>query len=542
MKNIKLLFVVLLVSFVLFYLNLPVINFGFTKLPVLLLIVVILVLVLSTGINVLPNGKKIVIQSKPSKIYFYVIGLILFYLIALPLLTSTAMFRTEAYKNMIGKVTNGTKIAKHIEPISINEIRVVDEDLAYLLGEKILGSQPALGSQVELGEFYIQKVGSDLYWVAPLLHSGFFKWLNNSEGTPGYVMVSATNERDVKLVQNVGGKDVKIKYQPAAFFQSDIKRHIYMNGNATVGLTDFTFEIDDHGNPFWVVTTFNKEIGFSGDDATGVIVVDVKTGTMQSYAIENTPAWVDRIQPISFVEKQLNDWGDYVHGYWNFSNSDKLQITEGLTLVYGKNNRSYWYTGLTSVGKDESAVGFVLVDTRTKETTFYKQSGATEFAAQSSAEGKVQEKGYHSSLPIPYNINGIPTYVMTLKDDGGLVKMFAMVAISDYTIVGAGNSMRETLTAFKNAYNSSGSKMNATSVTDKKGLKTVITRIQTDVKNGNSYYYFTLQNNPSIFVGSSQISSQLPISMVGDSVEVTFDVDKEEVVDVTTFKNLSLKR
>lgn len=542
MKKIKLLFVVLLVSFVLFYLNLPVINFGFTKFPVLLLIVVILVLVLSTGINVLPNGKKIVIQSKPSKIYFYVIGLILFYLIALPLLTSTAMFRTEAYKNMIGKVTNGTKIAKHIEPISINEIRVVDEDLAYLLGEKILGSQPALGSQVELGEFYIQKVGNDLYWVAPLLHSGFFKWLNNSEGTPGYVMVSATNERDVKLVQNVGGKDVKIKYQPAAFFQSDIKRHIYMNGNATVGLTDFTFEIDDQGNPFWVVTTFNKEIGFSGDDATGVIVVDVKTGTMQSYAIENTPAWVDRIQPISFVEKQLNDWGDYVHGYWNFSNSDKLQITEGLTLVYGKNNRSYWYTGLTSVGKDESAVGFVLVDTRTKETTFYKQSGATEFAAQSSAEGKVQEKGYHSSLPIPYNINGIPTYVMTLKDDGGLVKMFAMVAISDYTIVGAGNSMRETLTAFKNAYNSSGSKMNATSVTDKKGLKTVITRIQTDVKNGNSYYYFTLQNNPSIFVGSSQISSQLPISMVGDSVEVTFDVDKEEVVDVTTFKNLSLKR
>ncbi|MBP6099129.1 MAG: hypothetical protein KA488_00705 [Flavobacterium sp.] len=542
MKNIKSLFVVLLVSVVLFYLNLPVLNYGFTKLPVLLLVLIVLLLVLSTGINVLPNGKKIVINSRPSKIYFYAIGLILFYLIALPLLTSTAMFRTESYKNMIGKVNNGTKIAKHIEPISINEIRVVDEDLAYLLGEKILGSQPALGSQVELGEFYIQKVGNDLYWVAPLLHSGFFKWLNNSEGTPGYVMVSATNERDVKLVQNVGGKDVKIKYQPAAFFQSDIKRHIYMNGYATVGLTDFTFEIDDEGNPFWVVTTFNKEIGFSGDDATGVIVVDVNTGAMQSYSIENTPFWVDRIQPINFVEKQLNDWGDYVHGYWNFSNSDKLQITEGLTLVYGKNNRSYWYTGLTSVGKDESAVGFVLVDTRTKETTFYKQSGATEFAAQSSAEGKVQEKGYHSSLPIPYNINGIPTYVMTLKDDGGLVKMFAMVAISDYTIVGAGNSMRETLTAFKSAYNSSGSKMNATSVTDKKGLKTVITRIQTDVKNGNSYYYFTLKNNPSIFVGSSQISSQLPISMVGDSVYVTFDIDKEEVVDVTTFKNMSLKK
>lgn len=542
MKNIKIVVILLLAAIVLFYLNLPVLNYGFTKLPFLILILIVLFLVLTTGIDVLPNGKKIVFKSRPSKLYLYIIGVILFYIIVLPLLTSTAMFRTESFKNMIGTVADGEKIAKHIEPISINEIRVVDEDLAYLLGEKILGSQPALGSQVELGEFYIQKVGSDLYWVAPLLHSGFFKWLNNQEGTSGYVMVSATNERDVKLVQNINGKDVKIKYQPAAFFQSDINRHIYMNGYASIGLTDFTFEIDDKGNPFWVVTTYNKEIGFSGDDATGVVVVDVQSGEMKSYSIDTAPAWVDRIQPINFVEKQLNDWGEFVHGYWNFSNADKLQITEGLTLVYGKNNRSYWYTGLTSVGKDESAVGFVLVDTRTKETTFYKQSGATEMAAQSSAQGKVQEKGYHASLPIPYNINNIPTYVMTLKDDGGLVKMFAMVAISDYTIVGAGNSMRETLTAFKSAFNSSGNKMNATSATDKKELKTTITRIQTDVKNGNSYYYFTLEDNASIFVGSSQISSQLPISMVGDSVYVTFDIDKEEVVDVTTFKNVSLSK
>jgi hypothetical protein len=372
MKNIKTVVILLLAAVVLFYLNLPVLNYGFTKLPFLILVLIVLFLALSTGIDVLPNEKKIVFKSRPSKLYFYIIGFILFYIIVLPLLTSTAMFRTESFKNMIGTVADGEKIAKHIEPISINEIRVVDEDLAYLLGEKILGSQPALGSQVELGEFYIQKVGKDLYWVAPLLHSGFFKWLNNQEGTSGYVMVSATNERDVKLVQNINGKEVKIKYQPAAYFQSDINRHIYMNGYASKGLTDITFEIDDKGNPFWVVTTYNKEIGFSGDDATGVVVVDVQSGEMKSYSIDTAPAWIDRIQPINFVEKQLNDWGEFVHGYWNFSNSDKLQITEGLTLVYGKNNRSYWYTGLTSVGKDESAVGFVLVDTRTKETTFCK--------------------------------------------------------------------------------------------------------------------------------------------------------------------------
>jgi hypothetical protein len=452
------------------------------------------------------------------------------------------MFRSESYKNLIGKVTDGKKIANHIAPISIDEIRVVDEDLAYLLGEKILGSQPALGSQVELGHFCVQKVGKDLYWVAPLLHSGFFKWLNNQEGTTGYVMVSATNERDVKLVQTVNGQPIKIKYQPEAFFQSEIERHLYTNGYATVGMTDFTFEIDDAGNPYWVVTKYDKTIGFGGEDATGILVVNAQTGAIQEYGIDKAPLWVDRIQPIEFVENQLNDWGEYVHGYWNFSNANKLQITEGLTLVYGHNNRSYWYTGLTSVGKDESAVGFVLVDTRTKETTFYKQSGATEFAAQSSAQGKVQEKGYKASLPIPYNINSIPTYVMTLKDDGGLVKMYAMVAISDYTIVGVGNTMRETLMSYKNVYNMAGNKINPNAENNKKVLKSVVTRIQNDVKNGNSFYYFTVKDYPNIFVGSSQLSSQLPVTIVGDSIKVSFDLDLEEVIDVSSFENLNMTK
>lgn len=538
MKKIILL---LVIAFILFYINLPVIDYGFLGLPIIFLVLCLAAIILFTRLEV-GKDKKVRLLEKPKKIFFLIAGLILIYVIGFPLFTSLPMFRSEAYKNLIGNVTDGKKISKHIAPISIDEIRVVDESLAYLLGEKILGSQPALGSQVELGHFCIQKVGNDLYWVAPLLHSGFFKWFNNQEGTAGYVMVSATNERDVRLVQNVAGKDIRIKYQHEAFFQSEIARHIYTNGYATVGLTDYTFEIDDEGNPFWVITKYTKKIGFSGDDATGILVVDTQSGAIKEYSIANAPQWVDRVQPINFVEDQLNDWGKYVKGYWNFSNANKLQITEGLTLVYGHNNRSYWYTGLTSVGKDESAVGFVLVDTRTKETTFYKQSGATEIAAQSSAEGKVQEKGYKASLPIPYNINNIPTYVMTLKDDGGLVKMYAMVAISDYTIVGVGNTMRESLMSFKSVYNMAGGKINPNSSSTKIKLKSVVTRIQNDVKNGNSFYYFTVKDYPNIFVGSSQLSNQLPVTIVGDSIKVSFDVDLEEVIDVSSFDNLSMKK
>lgn len=539
MKNIITLFTLFIVGLILWYFNLPVLNYGFTGWAFLLFLLVVLGVFLSTRLQISSDQKQIKILSKPSKVFLFIAVGLLFYIFILPI-GSSKMIRTKAHQQLIGKVENGDKISKHIAPISMDEIRVVDEDLAYLLGEKILGSQPALGSQVHLGEFYIQQVNNKLYWIAPLLHSGFFKWMNNKEGTAGYVMVSATNERDVKLIQNVAGKDIKIKYQPDAYFGSEIKRHIYMNGYMTIGLTDFTFEVDDAGMPYWVVTKYQKTIGFSGNDAIGVVAVNAQTGEIKEYSLKDTPKWIDRIQPIHFVEEQLNDWGELVHGYWNFSNANKLQITEEMTLVYGKDNKSYWYTGLTSVGKDESAVGFVLVDTRTKKATFYKQSGATEYAAQSSAQGKVQEKGYDASLPIPYNINNIPTYVMTLKDKGGLVKMFAMVSINDYTIVGVGNTMREALMSYKGAYNMSGNIIKPNANTDKKTLQSTIVRIQNDVKNGNSFYYFTITDYPKIFVGTSQLSNELPITRVGDVVEISFDIDNEDVIDVSTFKNNSV--
>ena len=542
MKKLLPILLVIAITVFFFYVSLPVLSYGFSGITVLLIIIAALLFFSFSKFTISSDGKS----YKPLTVFWklpaLLIGIAILYAFVLPFFTSHPLFRNQDYRALIGKVKDGDKLTKQIAPISMNEIRVVDEDLAYLLGEKILGSQPALGSQAHLGEFFIQKVNGKLFWIAPLEHSGFFKWLNNKQGTTGYVMVSATNERDVKLVQEINGKPILLKYQREAYFQSNLHRYLYFNGYNTVGLTDFSFEIDDAGVPYWVVTKYKKQVGFSGNDATGVVVVNAQNGDIKEYDIKSTPAWVDRIQPISFIKNQLNDWGEYVKGYWNFSNENKLQITEDLTLVYGKDDKSYWYTGITSVGKDESAVGFVLVDTRTKETTFYKQSGATEYAAQSSAQGKVQEKGFSASLPIPYNINNIPTYVMTLKDKGGLVKMYAMVSIADYTIVGTGNTMREALTAYKTAFNSSGNKINTDSKSAKKVIESVVVRIQNDVKNGNSFYYFTVKDYPNIFVGSSQISNQLPITAVGDNVKISFDLDNEEIIDVSTFENNSLKK
>jgi len=544
MSKVRNIILVVLAGFILAYMYMPTVSFGFTGFTALLVVLIGIWVVLNNPFSIIQseNNTPTFKLGKPGKVSFVLLGIILLYMTAVPIVTSWALLHTNEYRDLIGKVETESNLSTHMLPISIEKIRVVDQSLAQLLGDKVLGSQPALGSQVTLGTFNIQKVNNDLYWVAPLLHSGFFKWQKNIEGTNGYVMVNACNERDVKLVQEINGKKVYIKYQSEAYFFDNLERYLYFHGYWHVGLADYSFEIDDAGTPYWVVTKYRKTIGFAGDEAQGVVIVNAQTGEINDYSIENTPKWVDRIQPGEFVETQLNDWGNFVKGYWNFSNENKLKITEPVSMVYGEDNNAYWYTGLTSVGSDESTVGFVLVNTRTKKAVWYKQSGATENAAQNSAKGKVQEKGFYASLPIPYNINNIPTYVMTLKDNGGLVKMYAMVAIEDYTIVGVGNTLRESLMAYKNAFNQSGNKINTKSKTEKNIIKSVITRINGDVKNGNTYYYFTLKNMPKVFIGSSQISNDFPLTNLGDSVYITFDNDNQEVIDVSTFRNKNFSK
>lgn len=528
-KNISLLVLFLLWQW---YWAMPTLKFGFTALPFILIFAGILL--------VLINLKK---SEKKWNIYSTIgiatsVGSLL-YLLVVGTITTWSAFHADSYRDILGEMNIGESFAKDVAPIPLDKVRIVDQDLAYRLGDKILGTQPSLGSQATLGEFRIQKVKGEFLWVAPLLHSGIFKWYSNPQGTPGYVIVSATNERDVRLVQEIDGKPLLLRYQPNAFGFDYLNRHIYMNGYMSQGFTDFTFEIDDNGHPYWVVTLFDKEVGFHGNNATGALVVDAITGEMAEYSISEAPVWVDRIQPKSFVQKQLNDWGELVHGWWNPSNKDKLTTTQGMSLVYDQSGGSYWYTGLTSVGSDEGTVGFVLVNTRDKSTTWYKQIGATEQAARVSAMGKVQEKGYVSSFPLTYNINGVPTYVMSLKDQAGLIKMIGMVSVQDYSIVAVGNDLQECARSYKNALNSLGNSISPESVSTRYELRSVIERIASDVRNGQTYYYLTLADYQNkIFIGTSNISPELPITQIKDSVVIKYDDQKPALVDIIRFDNL----
>lgn len=472
-----------------------------------------------------------------------VISVCVFLLVIWPIFSTWSAFHASSYRGLIGEVKVKTSNTI-MSPIDPENIVIIDEQTAHRIADKVLGtSDIALGSESVIGDLTLQKVKDKLYYVAPLLHTGFLKWWSNGDrGTRGFVMVNATNDKDVRLIQEVNGEPVSIIYQPEACYSQNLERHIYMNGYMTQGFTDFSFEVDDNLNPYYVVTLYDNTVGYSGSDVTGVLTVDVKTGEIKEYNLENAPSWIDRVYPQSFVESQINDWGMFVHGWWNPSDKDRVQAIEGISLVYGDDGQCYFYTGITSVGSDESSIGFMLVNSRTKEAFYYKQVGATESAARQSAEGKVQEKGYVATHPRPYNINGVWSYVMALKDKEGLIKAVAIVSVSNYEVVGVGDDIRSAIRNFKSAMNSSGNVIATTTKGESYSTKNTVKRISTDVRNGNTYYYILIKGNENkIFVATSSVSEELPLTIAGDSVSVEFDDAGNSYIDIKSFDNLVLK-
>ncbi|MEE0247486.1 hypothetical protein [Peptacetobacter hiranonis] len=538
MKNFKSYAISFIITAVYAFVKLPVLRIDFTSLYYVLAMFFVIAGILNMVFD--REEQRFTITNKRN--FKIAIG-ILAIAVVLPTLASTPIIRAKAYRNLLGTVKE-SEFTKDVSPVNVNEIRIVDEDMAMKLGDKKLGEVPAIGSVSKLGEFHIQKVKDKLYWVAPLVHRDFIKWVTNMGGTNGYVMVSANDPQDVKLVQKANGEDVKIVYQPDAYILQDLHRHVYINGGMSKGMADYTLEIDDNGKPYWVVSLYEHKVGFGGANVNGTAIVDAKTGETKFYSIKDTPEWVDRIQPEDFVIDQINSWGVYVNGFINSIISEKgvLKATEGTSLVYGDDDRSYWYTGITSAGGDESTIGFMLVDSRTKEAKLYKQPGATEMAAMKSAEGSVQEKNYEATFPVMYNILGQPTYVSSLKDKAGLVKRVVFVSVEDYNIVGVGRDKAEAMKNYKDALESGGSSLEIDESDEfDKELEGTVKRIAADTKNGNTVYYLTLDTDEgNIFYATSKISKELPLTKEGDKIKITFSKDEKDVIEIDEFDNYNI--
>jgi hypothetical protein len=489
--------IILLVAFIYYYITLPAVNIhspGFWWFLISLFVIICVIIGLSTfGLDKgYKNKPENVLRGGLFKVFAALtVAIVLFYIVGS--IVSSPMINSSKYQKLLTITDSDFK--QDIKESSYKDIPVLDKASATLLGSRKMGSIIEYVSQFEVADNYTQINYQGVPTrVSPLRYGSFFKWLTNKgDGIPAFMKINMTNQ-EVELVKLEQG----IKYSESEHFGRYINRYLRFN-YPTYIFDTINFEINEEGIPYWICPVKDYTIGLFGGQTIGkVVTVNAVNGDHEVYDIKDVPTWVDRVFSADLLISLYDYYGTLKHGYWNsvFSQRDALQTTDGYNYI-ALDDDVWVYTGVTSVGGDESNVGFVLMNQRTAETRYYPISGAEEYSAMASAEGKVQHLGYQATFPLLLNVAGEPTYFIAMKDAAGLVKSYAMVNIAQYQIVSIGDSIAASEKEYKNLLSSNGIQEEDTS--EKLQVTGTIRKIAQGVVEGNSHYYILLTNNDEIF-------------------------------------------
>ena len=519
------LIVTAVVGFLYFYVALPPINLQssdfYTFIGILCVVYVVSALITS-GMNVVSSGGGPKEYLRFIKTQCLPVGILFLALIAVAIVGSVLsmpLFRAAAYRDLL-TVEDGN-FAEDIAEISFSEIPTLDKDSANFLGDRQMGTLSDMVSQFEYSNdsTQINYQGRPVR-VTSLAYGDLVKWFTNrSAGLPAYLIIDmVTQEAEVVRL------DEGMKYTTAEHFGRYLPRHLRFH-YPTYMFADPVFEINEEGEPYWVCPRMVKTIGlFGGTDIQGAVLVNAVTGESQYY--EEVPNWVDHVYDANLIMEQYDYYGMYHNGFINsiFGQRDVTHTTEGYNYI-AIGDDVYMYTGVTSVTSDQSNIGFILSNQRTKETHFYSVAGATEASAQASAMSQVQQMRYVATFPLLLNIADQPTYFMSLKGEDGLVKMYAMVNVQQYNIVETGSTVAECEANYRRALADSGliSDGDAEAVpSDQEEISGAIAEIRTAVLDGNSYYFLRLEGQDTFYAVNAAENPLAVILNAGDQVTIAY--------------------
>ena len=438
----------------------------------------------------------------------------------------STMFNATSYAKIL-KVNDSDFTADLSESVETDSIALMDTASARMLGDREIGALSDVVSQFDVSNDYIQiDYNGKPVKVSALEYAGFFKWMNNKEGVKGYVTV------DPVSMSASFEKSEGMKYIPSAYFLEDAKRHIWLE-YPTLMTENLHFEIDESGKPYYVASIVDKTISlFGGKTVSGCIVLDPVSGEIVKYDVADIPRWIDVVFHGDLICEQYNWYGMYQNGFMNslFAKKDCKQVTtysseddssdETPVSDYGyvaKDGDIWIYTGVTSVNGDSSNIGFLLANERTGESRYYAIAGADEKSAMAAAEGEVQEKGYQASFPSLINIEGNPTYIMVLKDSGGLVKLYAAVNVEQYNIVTTAATQAECIAKYKAML---GISEVQTPADETKNATVTIASVKYIDIDGNTYIYLIDTEN-NIFKAKASEHENMLLLEAGDTVELS---------------------
>jgi len=251
------------------------------------------------------------------------------------------------------------------------------------------------------------------------------------------------------------------------------------------------------------------------------VLVNAITGACEYH--EEVPSWVDNLYNAELIMEQYDYYGMYHNGFLNslFGQKDVTITTDGYNYI-AMGDDVYVYTGVTSTGGDQSNVGFILTNQRTKETGYYSSAGATEYSAMASANGELQNLRYEATFPLLLNVGGQPTYFMAMKDAAQLVKKYAMVNVQQYQIVATGDTVAECEHNYLEMLSQSGILSGDHNLAGTEMVEGTIADIRSAVLEGNSFYYIQLIGESPYYTVSAIEAPLAVILNKGDQVAITY--------------------
>ena len=520
----------LVFALVYFYFELPALNLKDPSLYSFVLICTVVYIVLSllfAGLRQRPDPRELLLHLKAHCVVPLILVGALLVVAVVGWVISVPLFRARDYAALLDPTDSS--FTEDVSEISYDQIPMLDSKSAQMLGNRKLGELSDMVSQFEISTAYAQiNYQNRPVRVTYLQYGDFFKWLNNrQEGLPAYLTVDmVTQEASVVRLEN------GMRYSPTELFFRNLQRHLRIQ-YPTFIFDDVNFEIDEDGKPWWIASVLTKRIGlFGGVDVKGAVLCNAITGECTYYDMAAVPKWVDRVATAELIVQQYNFHGLYQGGFWNslFGQKNVTSTTEGYNYI-AMDDDVWVYTGITSVTGDESNIGFILVNQRTKESRYYAIPGAEEYSAMDSAAGVVQDLKYSATFPLLLNISGEPTYFMALKDSSNLVKMYAMVNVRQYQIVATGQTVAECQENYGQQLLTYNVVEEEVVTVDTASASGEITEIRSAVINGNTVYFLRLDEDVTYYRIAARDAEETVLLNVGDTVTVTFEVASGSIVE-----------
>ena len=540
----------------------PALGFNFPQTWVSIIFAVLLSVIIAILLNgLIFNRKKGLFESIESVFLSgiflkigggFVASLFIFW--AAYVVLSGELFRSKDYRNLLGEMQKMDHI-QEVDEEHLNSIRLVPYQTASTLAAKVLGQSKdgsILGSQLSLDHYSagIQEVNGELWWIFPLDFSGFFEWKSRTN-IPGYIRVNAHDpKREAEFIDTdpANGKKLNLVYTPNSYFSSWMERIIYFQF-PDHEINHIALEVDEKWKPFYIVTLTRPSIGMSGDKISGIIIFDPQTGKMEFREMKDLPAWIDWAMPLDLTLDYLNWWGEYVHGWFNsiFAMRD-IQIptysngVQDLWFVQvGKEN--YWFTGMTSISSaDQSLVGAVFVNTRTGAPNYFTMHGTDENGVGEAVDSALgaDSARWEPTAPIPYNLLGVPSWVVPIVSSEGVYQKLAIVDMNNINTIAIDRDLNQAVEKYKfslrrNASRPPGELMEGVSQT---GYVSV-SRVGSTVTDGTKTFYIMIsEKNNKVFTTNADSPKTRVAALVqpGDKVKIQYIDSQDKIIPIDSIQ------